>query len=129
MPETSLFNTVPKNDYLSLFQHGRTDYEKVEKLLDFSKNDVAKASNVPKQSVRYDKRIPKELEDRMREWAIAIAHVASYFKDPEKTGLWFQVPNPQLGNVTPRDMIRFGRFKKLHRFILNALSQNERDAE
>jgi hypothetical protein len=31
-----------------------------------------------------------------------------------------------LGNITPRDMIRIGRFKKLHRFILNALSENER---
>ena len=129
MPEASLFSTVPKNDYLSLFQGGRTDYKKVVELLDFSKTDVARASNVPRQSVRYDARIPKELEDRVREWAIAVANVASYFKDPEKTALWFKIANPQLGNVTPRDMIRFGRFKKLHRFILNALSQNERDAE
>lgn len=129
MPEASLFNTIPKTDVLSLFPHGRTDYSKVVRMLEFSKNDVARASNVPKQSVRYDGKIPKELEDRMKEWAIAIAHVALYFKDPDKTALWFHVPNPLLGNVAPRDMIRYGRFKKLHRFILNALDQNEPDAE
>jgi hypothetical protein len=129
MPDLPLFSTVPTNDYLSLFQGGRTDYRKVVELLALSKQEVARASNVPKQFVRYDQRIPKELENRIKEWAIAVAQVAAYFRDAQKTALWFQVPNPQLGNVPPRDMIRFGRFRKLNRFIFNALSQNERDAE
>ncbi len=125
----ALFNTVPEGeDYLSLFQEGRTDYRKVVKLLDFKKKEVATASNMPVHSIRLDQRIPKELEDRLKEWAIALALVAQYFKDQQKTVLWFKVHNPLLGNIAPRDMIRVGRFNKLYRFILNALSENQRDA-
>ncbi len=122
---TSVFDTIPKVDYLALFPEGRTDYHKVVSLLDFTKKQVARASNVPLASIRYDQKIPKELEERLREWAIALAAVAMYFKDAQKTVLWFKVPNPLLGGVAPRDMLRVGRFKKLHRFILNALSENE----
>lgn len=122
---TALFDTVPKNDYLALFSKGTTDYRKVVKLLDFTKKDVAKASNVPAISVRYDQKIPRELEERLREWAIALALVAQYFKDEHKTVLWFKTPNPLLGNIAPREMIRVGRFKKLCRFIMNALLENE----
>ena len=80
------------------------------------------------QSVRYDQKMPKELEDRVREWAVALALVAQYFKDGQKTVLWFKTPNPLLGNIAPRDMIRVGRFSKLHRFIANALADNKRSA-
>lgn len=122
---TALFDTVPKEDYLSLFRKGATDYRKVVKLLDFTKKDVAKASNVPTISVRYDQKMPRELEERLREWAVALALVAQYFRDEYKTVLWFKTPNPLLGNIAPREMIRVGRFRKLHRFIMNALLENE----
>lgn len=128
MNPESLFATVPKNDALALFHEGKPDYEKVIKVLDFKKKDVAKASNVSVDSVRYDNRMPKELEDRMTEWANAIALVGQYFKDLDKTVLWFKVPNPLLGNIAPRDMIRVGRFQKLSRFIQDALNENERQA-
>jgi hypothetical protein len=39
--------------------------------------------------------------------------------------LWFKVPNPLLGDVAPRDMIRFGRYKKLLKFIQSALEENQ----
>ena len=123
---TALFDTVPKKDYLGLFSRDGTDFEKVVKLLDFKKNDVARASNVSVHSIRYDPpRMPKELQDRLTEWAITISLVAQFFKDENKTMLWFKTPNPLLGDMTPRDMIKVGRFRKLHRFILNALSDNE----
>ena len=128
MSSPALFETVPQHDYLSLFHEGSTDYQKVTKLLDFKKKDVARASKISVQSVRYDPpRMPKELEERMREWAIALSLVAEFFKDEQKTVLWFKTPNPLLGDITPRDMIRIGRFKKLHRFILNALEENRPD--
>jgi hypothetical protein len=38
--------------------------------------------------------------------------------------LWFQTKNPLLGNISPRDMIRYGRYEKLRRFIMNALEDN-----
>jgi len=126
MSSASLFNTVPKDDRLSLFAGGHTDYQRIVKLLDFSKSDVAKASSIPSISVRYDQRIPRELAERLQEWAIALNMVAQYFQDEHKTILWFKTPNPLLGNITPRDMIRVGRFRKLQRFIQNALDENER---
>jgi hypothetical protein len=44
---------------------------------------------------------------------IAIS-VAGFFEgDARKTALWFETPNPMLGGVTPRDMIRHGRYDKL----------------
>jgi hypothetical protein len=46
--------------------------------------------------------------------------------DVRKTVLWLTLPNPMLGNVSPRDMIRFGRYKRLSKFIANALSENRR---
>ena len=126
LSSTTLFNTVPKEDRLALFASGHTDYQKVVRLLDFSKSDVAKASSIPSMSVRYDQKIPKELAERIQEWAIAQSMVAQYFQDQHKTVLWFKTPNPLLGYITPRDMIRVGRFRKLQRFIQNALDENER---
>jgi len=122
----TLFSTVPKEDRLSLFVGGHPDYKRVVRLLDFSKSDVARASSIPSISIRYDQRIPKELAERLQEWAIALNMVAQYFQDEQKTILWFKTPNPLLGNITPRDMIRVGRFRKLQRFIQNALDENER---
>jgi len=127
MSELALFETIPKEDYLSLFPSGGTDYEKVIDLLDFRKKDVARALNVSLHSVRYDPpKMPKELQDRIQEWAIALSLVAQFFKDEQKTVLWFKTPNPLLGDIAPRDMIKIGRFKKLRHFILQALSENEK---
>ncbi len=78
-------------------------------------------------SVRYDEKIPTELHERIKEWAILLNLVAEHFKgDATKTTLWFTTPNPLLGNISPRDMIRFGRYKKLFKFIFNALAENKR---
>ncbi len=127
MSGLALFETVPKEDYLTLFPSGDTDYEKVVDLLDFRKKDVARASNVALHSVRYDPpKMPRELRDRIQEWAIILNLVAQFFRDEQKTVLWFKTPNPLLGDIAPRDMIRIGRFKKLRQFILQALSENEK---
>lgn len=45
-------------------------------------------------------------------------------KDYEKTLIWFDVPNPALGNVRPLDMIKNGREEKLCKFIQNQLDGN-----
>ena len=124
MSGVALFETIPKEDYLTLFPSGDTDYEKVVDLLDFRKKDVARASNVALHSVRYDPpKMPRELQDRIQEWAVALNLVAQFFRDEQKTVLWFKTPNPLLGDIAPRDMIRIGRFKKLRQFILQALSE------
>ena len=127
MSGTALFGTIPQQDYLTLYPSGHTDYQRVVDLLDFKKKDVARASNVALHSVRYDPpKMPKELEDRIEEWAVALNLVAQFFRDEVKTVLWFKTPNPLLGDIAPRDMIKIGRFKKLRQFILEALSENEK---
>ena len=121
-----IFATVPKKDYLSFFDDEKPKYSRVIDFLEFKKEDISKATEVPLSSVRYDEKIPKELHDRIREWAILLNLVAGHFKgDAHKTALWFTISNPLLGNVTPRDMIRFGRYKKLFQFIINAVAENK----
>lgn len=119
-----LFQTVPSKDYFSLSKGGNLDYSEVVKTLQFKKEDVSKATGAPLSSIRYEEeKIPKEVKDRITEWATLLNLVAQQFQgDIKKTCLWFTMPNPLLGNISPRDMIRFGRYKKLLKFILTAMS-------
>ena len=115
---------IPK-DRLNLFQGSDIKGEEVVKLLKYKKQEVSQASGIKLNSIRYDSKMPQELEERLREWATAINLVANFFEDEDKTVLWFYTPNPFLGEQTPRDMIRIGRSKKLIKFIRNALSENK----
>ena len=122
-----IFANVPQQDYLSFFKDDKPVYNRIVDFLDFKKEDISKATEVPLSSVRYDEKIPRELHERIQEWAILLNLVAEHFKgDATKTALWFTTPNPLLGNISPRDMIRFGRYKKLFKFIFNALAENKR---
>ncbi len=124
MPQPSLFRTVPEKDYFDLFSDGEPDAKKVVDLLKYKKEDISVAANIPLESIRYDQKMPAELKERITEWATALNLVAGFFHDGEKTVLWFTMPNPLLGGMSPRDMIRVGRFKKLLKFIHNALGEN-----
>ena len=118
-----IFSNIPKEDYLSLLNKGEAKASKVIDFVGFKKDDVAKATGVPQSSIRYDERMPQILKDRLREWANLLNLVAQFFEgDVAKTTLWFKTSNPILGNIAPRDMIRFGRYQKLLKFILSALS-------
>jgi len=121
-----IFSNIPERDFLSLFDKGEARPSKVIEFVDFKKEDVSKATGVPASSVRYDERMPQILKDRLREWANLFNLVAQFFKgDAVKTALWFKTANPILGGISPRDMIRFGRYQKLLKFILNAISENQ----
>lgn len=123
---SQLFRTVPKEDFFHLFNKGIVDGQKVVNLLKYKKADVAVAANVPLSSVRYEpQKMPFELKERLSEWATALNLVEGFFKDQEKTLLWFTIPNPLLGEMSPRDMIRVGRFRKLLNFIQTALDENQ----
>lgn len=124
--QPALFGTVPDKDIGNFFKNGEIDGERVVKFLKYKKEDVSVASGIPMASVRYDSKMPIELRERMVEWATAINLVGSHFRDLDKTMLWFQVPNPLLGNLAPRDLIRVGRFRKLLKFIQTALDENKR---
>ena len=47
--------------------------------------------------------------------------VSEFFKDNSKTELWFNTPNPMLGDVRPYDMIILGRTARLLKFIREQL--------
>jgi hypothetical protein len=53
--------------------------------------------------------------------------VKAFFKgDAKKAWTWFNTPNPCLGSVSPREMIKSGRVTKLKKFIDDALNDNIR---
>jgi predicted nucleotidyltransferase len=121
----ALFRTVPERDYLDFWTGQMLNAEEVADFLDLKKADVAKIAGVSLASVRFDQKIPKQVRDRLMEAANLCALVAQYFAgDISKTALWFKTPNPLLGNVAPRDMIRLGRYDKLRRFVMEALEEN-----
>jgi hypothetical protein len=119
-----LFESVYKRDSLNFWaNHGLLDYERVREVVGLSNTDLSRVAHVAKSSVRFDERIPPELKERMEQIANCCLLVAEHFKgDVHKVSLWFVAPNPMLGNISPRDMIRYGRFAKLQRFIQGALS-------
>jgi uncharacterized protein (DUF2384 family) len=127
MTSPALFDTVPKEDHLGFFTEERPNYNRVVQFNHYKKEDVARATGLSLSSIRYDEKIPRELEERLKEWANLFNLVAGFFEaDAKKTELWFSVPNPMLGDISPRDMIRIGRYKKLLSFVLNSLADNKR---
>lgn len=118
----ALFNTVSDKDYLG-YTASVADLKKIGLFLDLGKNDLSKATGQKKDSIRYDTRMPHELQERLEEIGNIINLTASFFEgDLKKTAIWFKTANPLLGDVSPRDMIRYGRYDKLRKFILNAIA-------
>jgi len=51
--------------------------------------------------------------------------VKAYFDgDERKTWLWFKTPNPQFGLLSPLNMLKLGREKKVMQFINSAIMEN-----
>lgn len=122
---SALFRTVADRDYLGFWADHVLNAGKVADFLNLDKREVAKVAEVAPTSVRYDQRIPKEVLDRLQEIANICALVAQHFEgDVVKTALWFKTKNPLFGNIAPRDMIRYGRYQKLQRFVTEALTEN-----
>lgn len=122
-----LFDSVYHNDSLKFWRDHGLDYERVRDIVGLSNSDLSRVAEIARSSVRFDSRIPPELKDRMEQIANCCAMLADHFNgDAQKVSLWFKAPNPMLGNVSPRDMIRYGRFAKLQRFIVEALSDGTR---
>lgn len=123
--EAALFENIHQSDPLQFWSNHGLDYRRVSDFLEFDTNELSKIGGVSKQSVRLDARIPQDLKDRLEQIANICALVAEYFGgDAERTALWFKTPNPLLGAISPRDMIRYGRYKKLLTFISEARRSN-----
>jgi hypothetical protein len=96
----------------------------VQTFLGLKKEDVSRLADVSPKSVRFDGAMPESLRERMQEIAITINLVAKVFEgNADKTIAWFQTRNPLLGDISPRDMIRLGRFERLRKFIMQAMTE------
>ena len=123
----ALFASIPRTDPLSLFQGHRPNGEQISELLHLRNKDVARATRLSENSIRYDLRMPTVLESWLRDVATTVTLVAEFFAgDQSKTLLWFSTPNPRLGNLLPLDMIKMGRVRKLLTFVQTALDENKR---
>ena len=127
MTTAGIFRTVPDKDYFSFFKGNDVDCKSVVEIIRLKTEEVSKATGVPYASVRYDEKMPQEVRERMIEWATLLNLVAQRFRgDLKKSVLWFSISNPLLGDISPRDMIRLGRYKKLFRLVINPVDENAR---
>lgn len=125
MPGAPLFTTVPQRDYLGFWANQTLRAKNVADFLGLDRREIAHMAGVSGASVRWDHKIPQEVVDRLTEIAVVCSLVAQFFAgDVMKTSLWFKTKNPLLGNLSPRDMIRFGRYEKLRRFVMDALIES-----
>lgn len=124
LAQRQVFNTIPEHNYLNFFDGATIQLKSVVNFLALNQRDVARATGVPKNSVRYDEKMPAELRERFLQIALVAELVAEHFRgDIHKTALWFKIRNPLLGNMSPRDMIRFGRFEKVRKLIQDAMAE------
>jgi len=118
--EQELFSNVHQSNILGFDVKGDSYYQEVCKFLSLTNNDVAKMAGISENSVRFGPRIPISVKERLDQIANICQLVAEHFGEPHKAALWFQTVNPFLGNISPRDMIRYGRYKRLMQFIIDA---------
>lgn len=112
---------IADKDLLGLLPRGNPDYKRIADLVQLSKADLSKLTGVAKSSVRFDQNIPVPVAERLRELANIANLVAEFFGgNAQKVELWFELANPMLGGVAPRNMIRGGRYKRLLNFVLEA---------
>jgi len=113
--------SIARVDHLALFSGKSVDYKRIAEIAGLSKADLAKLAAVKQSSVRFDEKIPTDVANRLRQVGTIENLVAGYFRgDVLKVRLWFMVPNYELGNISPRDMIRFWRGDKLLNFVIDA---------
>jgi hypothetical protein len=116
-----LFDSVPP-DFFKFGQGASFKPKEVPELLGLKKIDVSRIACVAESSVRYDHAIPEQVRARLEEIANTLNLVAKAFDgDINKASAWFTARNPLLGDVSPRDMIRLGKYERLRKFIINAM--------
>jgi hypothetical protein len=121
---SDLYRTVPQRMPDVLFSDGVADPLKTANFLKFNVGDVATATGVPRRIVRLDAKITEEVRARLTEIANICALVFDHFDgNLDKTHLWFTTRNPLLGNMSPREMIRYGLYRKVLRFVQEARGQ------
>lgn len=122
MSSPALFQNIA-GDPLNFWRGRALDLRKVRDFANLSNTDISRIAGVARTSVRFDDKVPVEVLEHMENIANVCNLVFEYFQDDVKTKLWLQTPNPLLGNTSPKDMIRVGRYKKLLQFVTDALRE------
>ncbi len=79
-----------------------------------------------REALSFDEAVERAIKD-LQLWGFSISlvvceSISKYFNgDETKIALWFKMENPALGGISPLDMIRHGRVKKLMGFIQNQI--------
>ena len=119
----ALFDTIPP-DLMGFGLGSSFNAKSVQTFLSLKKEEVSRIADVSPKSVRFDEAMPEPVRERLQEIAITINLVAKVFGgDVDKTVTWFKTRNPLLGDISPRDMVRLGRFERLRKFILASLQE------
>lgn len=92
---------------------GEINYKEIPIFLQLTSDDMAKIAKISVKTVRYDEKMPTVLKERVEEIKNICELVYEMLGDVSKTQLWFRTKNQMLGNNTPRDLIRFGRYQKI----------------
>ncbi len=122
-PMQTLISNIAQEDYLGFWRQPgeQPNYRAVTDFLQIDKEETARIARVATASIRFDHKSPRELAERLEEIANIANRVAALFDgDVQKTALWFRTANPMLGNVSPRDMLRMNRYKRLAKFVAEA---------
>jgi hypothetical protein len=128
MPNPNLFKTV-SSDHLHFWQGGALNYQKVRAFTGFDVRDIARMTGAAKSSVRFDSKAPREVREHLENIANICNLVFQFFQDEVKTKLWLRTPNPMLGNLSPRTMLRLGRSTRLLQFVNQAMEDGGSGAE
>ena len=125
MSHAHILDTVHKNDPIGFWVDGELKPKKVAAFVDISTKEWAKITNLKPASVRFDHRIPAVIKEHLAHVANICSLVAELFdNDIAKTKLWLDTPNPALGDISPKGLIRFGKYQKLLSFVLLAKSES-----
>ena len=99
--------------------------EAIAKFLGLKTTEIARLVQVPVASVVWDSTTTQRVQDHLAAIGKEIDLVAKVFDgDKAKTALWFQTPNPLLGEIAPVELIRVGKFDNLRKFIQSAVAPN-----
>lgn len=122
MTAHQILATVHSSDPIGFWENGEFNPKKVADFMDFKRSDVANIAKIKTNTVRYDVgRVPSAIIEHMEQIANVCSLVAELLdNDIKKTILWLNTPNPAIGDVSPKQMMRFGRYEKLLKFVLQA---------
>lgn len=124
MPSASPSKYIPSQDFLEFGFGALFQPERVVDWLGLENQDITRATKIPLSSLWCGGSLSTQARDRLEEIAVVCNLVAEIFDgDLPKTSAWFKALNPILGDVSPRDMVRLGRFDRLRTFVFGALDE------